>query len=99
MKKCNLFVLVTILLLSVQAQDPVELRLTWYDDNPRESEALRAALDAFEAENPDITVVIDTIDYAEGILKTLPLQIQAGEGPDIARLTAFTSLTDYYLDI
>lgn len=105
MKKRNLFVLVTMVLFSVlafglvQAQDAVELRLTWYDDNPRESEALRAALDGFEADNPGITVTIDVIDYAEGILKTLPLQIQAGEGPDIARLTAFTSLTDYYLDI
>lgn len=105
MKKRNLFVLVTMVLFSllafglVHAQDPVELRLTWYDDNPRESAALRAALDNFEKDNPDIKVTIDVIDYAEGILKTLPLQIQAGEGPDIARLTAFTSLTDYYLDI
>jgi len=104
MKQRNLFVFVTILLLSVlafgfvQAQEPVELRITWYDDG-NEGEVLRDLLDRFEADNPDIKVVIDTIDYAEGILKTLPLQIQAGEGPDMARLTAFTTLTDYYLDM
>jgi len=105
MKKRNLFILVTIFLLSalavgfVQAQDSVEVRMTWYDNNPREGEAMRAALDAFEADNPDIKVVMDIIDYAEGILKTLPLQIQAGEGPDIARITALTSWPDYYLDV
>jgi alpha-1,4-digalacturonate transport system substrate-binding protein len=104
MKQRRLFVLVTLLLMSalavgfVQAQDPVELRITWYDDG-NEGEVLRDLLDRFEADNPDITVVIDTIDYAEGILQTLPLQIQAGEGPDMARLTAFTTLTDYYLDL
>lgn len=104
MKKQRLLVFLSLLLLSVlavgmvQAQDPVELRITWYDDG-NEGAVLRDLLDRFEAENPDIRVVIDTIDYAEGILKTLPLQIQAGEGPDMARLTAFTTLTDYYLDM
>lgn len=104
MKKRSLFTVFSLLLLgllafgAVAAQDPVELRITWYDDG-NEGAVLRDLLDRFEADNPDITVVIDTIDYAEGILKTLPLQIQAGEGPDIARLTAFTTLTDYYLDM
>ncbi len=104
MKKRTLLMLFSLFLFSllafsaVSAQDPVELRITWYDDG-NEGAVLRDLLDRFEAENPDIRVVIDTIDYAEGILKTLPLQIQAGEGPDIARLTAFTTLTDYYLDL
>jgi alpha-1,4-digalacturonate transport system substrate-binding protein len=106
MKKRNLFIVVTTLLLSVlafglvHAQDAVELRLTWYDDSASESGALRDALDQFEADNPDIKVVIDIIDYAEGIQKTLPLQIEAGEGPDIARMTAFTGkMTANYLDM
>lgn len=101
MKKfSSLFVLILLALSFslTQAQDPVELRITWYDDG-NEGEVLRDLLDRFEAENPDITVVIDTVDYAQGILQTLPLQIQAGEGPDIARITSFTGLTDYYLDM
>jgi alpha-1,4-digalacturonate transport system substrate-binding protein len=101
MKKFSFLFLFALLVLSfsaVQAQDPVELRMTWYDDG-NEGEVMRDLLDRFEADNPDITVVIDTVDYAEGILKTLPLQIQAGEGPDIARITSFTGLTDYYLDM
>ena len=44
-------------------------------------------LDRFEAENPDIKVVIDTVPYAQGILESLPLQLEAGEGPDMARVT------------
>jgi alpha-1,4-digalacturonate transport system substrate-binding protein len=101
MKKFTLLLLIAVLALGfslAQAQEPVELRITWYDDG-NEGEVLRDLLDRFEEENPDITVVIDTVDYAQGIQQTLPLQIQAGEGPDIARITAFTGLTDYYLDM
>ena len=101
MKKLSILLIFALLALSlsaVQAQDAVELRLTWYDDG-NEGAVLRDQLDKFEAENPDIKVVIDTVDYAEGIQKTLPLQIQAGEGPDMARITAFTGLTDYYLNM
>ena len=83
---------------AVHAQSPVELRMTWYDDG-NEGSVMRDLLDKFEADNPDIKVVMDTVDYAEGIHKTLPLQIQAGEGPDMARITAFTGLTDYYLNM
>jgi alpha-1,4-digalacturonate transport system substrate-binding protein len=101
MKKLTILLLLAMLALGfslVQAQEPVELRITWYDDG-NEGEVLRDILDRFEEENPDITVVIDTVDYAQGIQQTLPLQIHAGEGPDIARITAFTGLTDYYLDM
>src|SRR5262245_55345407 len=102
MKKLSVLLLLALLVMlsisAVQAQDPVELRITWYDDG-NEGSVLRDQLDAFEAANPDIKVVIDTVDYAEGINKTLPLQIQAGEGPDMARITAFTGLTDYYLNM
>lgn len=79
------------------AQDPVELRITWYDDG-NEGEVLRDLLDRFEAENPDITVVIDTIAYTE-ILNQLPIQVEAGEGPDMARVTNLPGLIGYYLDL
>jgi len=38
----------------------VELRMTWYDDGS-EGQVLRDLLDRFEAENPDVRVVIDTV--------------------------------------
>ncbi len=78
--------------------DGVELRITWYDDG-NEGAVLRELLDRFEAENPDITVVLDTVPYATGILETLPIQLAAGEGPDLARVTDLGGLSQYYLDL
>lgn len=100
-KRFTLLLVLALLALSlsaVHAQSPVELRITWYDDG-NEGSVLRSQLDQFQVENPDIQIVMDTVDYAEGIQKTLPLQIQAGEGPDMARMTAFTNMTEYYLNM
>jgi len=79
------------------AQDATELRIRWYDDG-NEGEVLRDLLDRFEAENPDISVVIDTVPYS-AILETLPLDLAAGEGPDMARVTDLGGLAEYYLDM
>src|SRR5690606_35521448 len=75
-----------------------ELRITWYDDG-NEGQVLRDLLDRFEAENPDITVVVDTVPYATWILQSLPLQLASGEGPDIARVTDLGGLSEYFLDL
>lgn len=83
------------------AEAPVgvtELRITWYDDG-NEGAVLRDLLDRFEAENPDIKVVIDTVDYASGIQQTLPIQLEAGEGPDMARVTQLGIMSKYMLDL
>ncbi len=78
--------------------DVVELRITWYDDG-NEGAILRELLDRFEADNPDIKVTIDTVPYSSGILETLPIQLEAGEGPDMARVTQLGILAKYYLDL
>ena len=90
--------LLATMVMGVAAQDPVEIHITWYDDG-NEGAVLRDLLDRFEAENPDIKVVIDTIDYANGIQQTLPLQLEAGEGPDMARVTQLGVLAEYMLDL
>lgn len=74
-----------------------ELRITWYNDGI-EGEVLRDLLDRFEADNPDISVVIDTVAY-DAILNSLPVQLAAGEGPDMARVTDLGGLSQYYLDM
>jgi alpha-1,4-digalacturonate transport system substrate-binding protein len=76
----------------------VELRMTWYDDG-NEGAVIRDLLDRFEADNPDIRVVIDTVPYSSGILETLPIQLEAGQGPDMARVTQFGILSRYMLDM
>ena len=78
-------------------QDMVELRIRWYDDG-NEGEVLRDLLDRFEADNPDISVEIDTVPY-RAILENLPLDLAAGEGPDMARVTDLGGLAEYYLDM
>lgn len=78
--------------------DVVTLRMTWYDDG-NEGMILRELLDRFEAENPDVRVVMDTVPYSSGILETLPLQLEAGEGPDMARVTQFGILARHMLDL
>ncbi|MFO7631500.1 MAG: ABC transporter substrate-binding protein [Caldilinea sp.] len=75
-----------------------ELRITWYDDG-NEGAVLRDLLDRFEANNPDIKVVIDTVDYASGIQQTLPIQLEAGEGPDMARVTQLGIMSQYMMDL
>ncbi|MEO1439986.1 MAG: extracellular solute-binding protein, partial [Chloroflexota bacterium] len=83
--------LLAAFIMPVGAQDAVELRITWYDDG-NEGEVLRDLLDRFEADNPDISVVIDTVAY-NVILEQLPIQLQAGEGPDMARVTDLGGLS------
>ena len=78
--------------------DVVELRMTWYNDG-NEGEVIRDLLDRFEADNPDIKVVMDTVDYATGIQQTLPIQLEAGEGPDMARVTQLGQIAPYMLDL
>ena len=85
-------------LLFGSASAQVELRMTWYDDG-NEGQVMRELLDRFEAENPGITVVIDTVPYAAGIQQSLPLQLAAGQGPDLARVTDFGALQQYFLDM
>lgn len=81
----------------VAAQDPVEIRFMWYSDG-NEGEVMQELLDRFEADNPDIDVVLDVVAYTS-ILEQLPIQVEAGEGPDMARITQIPSLAGNYLDI
>ena len=61
----------------------VELRITWYDDG-KEGEVMRALLDKFQAANPNITVKMDTVAYAD-LNKILQPQVESGTPPDLAR--------------
>lgn len=94
------FVLVmalTFSAMSVSAQDTVELRLVWYNDG-NEGEVIRDLLDRFEADNPDIRVVMDTIPYAD-LHTTLQAQVEAGEAPDLARVNDVARFHGQYLDL
>ncbi|MEM8587426.1 MAG: ABC transporter substrate-binding protein [Pseudomonadota bacterium] len=84
-------------LMTSAASAQTELRMGWYSDG-NEGVVMRELLDRFEAENPDITVILDEAPYA-AVLENLPIQLAAGEGPDIARVTDLGGLSEYYLDL
>ena len=71
--------------LATAASAQTELRITWYNDGI-EGEVMREILDRYEAANSDVTVTLDIVPY-KAILESLPVQLAAGEGPDIARVT------------
>ena len=83
--------------LATAASAQTELRITWYNDGI-EGEVMREILDRYEAANSDVTVTLDIVPY-KAILESLPVQLAAGEGPDIARVTDLGGLSEHYLDL
>jgi alpha-1,4-digalacturonate transport system substrate-binding protein len=77
--------------------EAVELRFTYYADG-NEAEVMQGLLDKFMAENPDITVVLDVVPY-QTIDEQLPVQVETGEGPDLARITNFGAYQGKLLDL
>jgi alpha-1,4-digalacturonate transport system substrate-binding protein len=74
-----------------------EIRVACYSDG-NECEVTQDLAKRFEAQNAGVKVVIDKVPY-KAILEQLPVQLAAGEGPDIARVTDLGGLSKYYLDI
>lgn len=103
MKNRHLLILLTAVLLSalglnlVAAQEQIELRITWYNDG-NEGEVLRDLLDRYEAANPNVKVVVDTIAYAD-LDRTLQPQVETGNAPDMARVTDVSRYKGFYLDM
>jgi alpha-1,4-digalacturonate transport system substrate-binding protein len=74
-----------------------EIRVACYSDG-NECEVTQDLAKRFEGQNADVKVVVDKVPY-KAILEQLPVQLAAGEGPDIARVTDLGGLAKYYLDI
>jgi alpha-1,4-digalacturonate transport system substrate-binding protein len=79
------------------ASAQTELRMMWYNDG-NEGEVMRSILDGFESAHPDIKVTLDVVPY-QMVLESLPIQLAAGNGPDLARVTDLGGLSQYYLDL
>jgi alpha-1,4-digalacturonate transport system substrate-binding protein len=83
--------------MATVAAAQTELRMMWYSDG-NEGEVMQDLLPRFEAENPDIKVVLDTVAY-DVILNGLPVQLEAGQGPDLARVTNLKAQAQHWLDL
>jgi alpha-1,4-digalacturonate transport system substrate-binding protein len=74
-----------------------ELRVQCYSDG-NECEVTGDIAKRFEAANAGAKIVIDKVPY-KAVVETLPVQLAAGEGPDVARVTDLGGLNKYYLDL
>ncbi len=74
-----------------------EVRILWYSDGV-EGEVIQDLLARFEAENPEIDVILDNVAY-QVIQEQLPIQLASGQGPDIARVTNLKEQAQHWLDL
>ena len=101
MKRITTLVLLIALLLSLgaaaQAQDMVELDFMCYQDGS-ECSIYEDLLSRFSEENPGITVAVNTVPYTT-VRDQLRVQVEAGQAPDMARITDFAGMAGFYLDL
>lgn len=76
---------------------PVVLHFMYYQDGS-EASIMAPIIKKFEAANPGITVELDVVPYTN-ITNQLPAQVQAGQAPDLARITNFGAFRGYLLDL
>ena len=74
-----------------------ELRVQCYSDG-NECDVTGEIAKKFEVANAGIKIVIDKVPY-KAVVEQLPVQLAAGEGPDIARVADLGGLNKYYLDL
>ncbi len=74
-----------------------DVRIMWYSDGV-EGEVMADLVNRFNAEHPGINVILDNVAYRV-IQEQLPIQLEAGEGPDIARVTNIKALANHWLDL
>lgn len=79
------------------AQDMVELDFMCYE-NGNECSVFDDLLSRFSEDNPGITVTVNTVPYTT-VRDQLRVQVEAGQAPDIARITDFAGMAGFYLDL
>jgi alpha-1,4-digalacturonate transport system substrate-binding protein len=79
------------------AASAADIRVMCYQDG-NECEVTAEIAKRFEAQNPGTKVILDVVPY-KSIVEQLPVQLAAGQGPDIARVTDLGGLSKYYMDI
>jgi len=73
------------------------VRIMWYSDG-NEGEVVDDLIKRFNKANPDINVFIDHVAF-NVVRNTLPVQLEAGSGPDIVRATDLKVQAKHWLDL
>ena len=79
------------------AQDMVELDFMCYQDGS-ECSVLEDLLGRFSEANPGISVAVNVVPYTT-VRDQLRVQVEAGQAPDMARITDFAGMAGFYLDV
>src|ERR1700750_2731971 len=92
-----IFAGLALALLTSTAALAGDVRIMWYSDG-NEGDVLKDLIDRFEKDHPDIHVTIANVSY-QTATQQLPVQLAAGNGPDIARVTNLKDDSKYWLDL
>lgn len=84
-------------LLTTTATLAGDVRIMWYSDGV-EGEVLKDLLGRFMTDNPGINVILEEVSY-DVVREQLPVQLEAGNGPDIARVTNLKAPAQHWLDM
>ena len=77
--------------------EAADIRIACYSDG-NECPATKLLAERFMKDNADIHITIDEMPYKQ-ILESVPVQLAAGNGPDIARISDFGQVAPYQLDL
>ena len=84
-------------LLSLTTSAWADIRVMCYQDG-NECEVTADLIKRYEKQNPGAKVNLDVVPY-KTVVEQLPIQLAAGQGPDIARVAEIGGLSKNYLDI
>ncbi|MER9900590.1 ABC transporter substrate-binding protein [Mesorhizobium sp. M0130] len=96
-KTRTLLAALSVSLLASTSAFAGDVRIMWYSDGV-EGDVIQDILNRFMKDNPDIHVTLDNVAY-KVIQEQLPIQLEAGQGPDIARVTNIKELAQHWLDL
>ncbi|MER8771178.1 ABC transporter substrate-binding protein [Mesorhizobium sp. M0960] len=96
-KSRTLLAALSVSLLASTSAFAGDVRIMWYSDGV-EGDVIQDILNRFMKDNPDIHVTLDNVAY-KVIQEQLPIQLEAGQGPDIARVTNIKELAQHWLDL
>ncbi|RWK06392.1 ABC transporter substrate-binding protein [Mesorhizobium sp.] len=96
-KTRTLLAAMSVSLLASTSAFAGDVRIMWYSDGV-EGDVIQDLLNRFMKDNPDIHVTLDNVAY-KVIQEQLPIQLEAGRGPDIARVTNIKELAQHWLDL
>jgi len=74
-----------------------DIRVMCYQDG-NECDVTADLIKRYEAQNAGAKVILDTVPY-KTVVEQLPVQLAAGQGPDIARVAEIGGLSKNYIDI